>query len=135
MTKSTTVIQNIIKRIKDGKDSIIDYANKTGALFMNSDLNLEGEISEGDLLAIFNLLVSNGKEEKLPISLNGLGYNNLIYISLLLAKMQSNSTVEYMGSVNVKAFSVLAIEEPEAHLHPQMQYHFLEFLTPVRDKK
>lgn len=65
MTKSTTVIQNIIKRIKDGKDSIIDYANKTGALFMNSDLNLEGEISEGDLLAIFNLLVSNGKEEKL----------------------------------------------------------------------
>lgn len=128
LTKSTTVIQNIIKRIKDGKDSIIDYANKTGALFMNSDLNLEGEISEGDLLAIFNLLVSNGKEEKLPISLNGLGYNNLIYISLLLAQMQSNSTVEYMGSVNVKAFSVLAIEEPEAHLHPQMQYHFLEFL-------
>lgn len=79
-------------------------------------------------MAILNLLVSNGNEEKIPISLNGLGYNNLIYISLLLAKMQSNSTVEYMGSVNVKAFSFLAIEEPEAHLHPQMQYHFLEFL-------
>ena len=86
-------------------------------------------------MAILNLLVSNGKEEKIPISLNGLGYNNLIYISLLLAKMQSNSTVEYMGSVNVKAFSVLAIEEPEAHLHPQMQYHFLEFLrNNISDK-
>ena len=50
---------------------------------MNSDLNLEGEISESDLLAILNLLVSNGKEEKLPISLNGLGYNNLIYSKML----------------------------------------------------
>ena len=135
LTESTTVIQDIINRIKEGKNSIIDYANKTGALFMNSDINLEGEISESDLLAILNLLVISGKEEKLPISLNGLGYNNLIYISLLLAKMQSNSMVEYMGSVNVKAFSVLAIEEPEAHLHPQMQYHFLEFLrNNISDK-
>lgn len=132
---STAVIQNVINRIKAGIDSIINYANETGALFLNSDLNLEGEVLESDLLEILNLLVSNGKDEKLPVSLNGLGYNNLIYISLLLAKMQSNSTVEYMGSVNVKAFSVLAIEEPEAHLHPQMQYHFLEFLrNNISDK-
>ena len=128
LSDSVAVIQNVVNRIKAGKDSIIDYANRTGALFLNSNLNLEGEVTEGDMLGILNLLVSHGKEEKLPVSLNGLGYNNLIYISLLLAKMQSNSTVEYMGSVNVKAFSVLAIEEPEAHLHPQMQYHFLEFL-------
>ena len=122
------VIGELVKRINSGKDNIVSYANKTGALFTNSKLDLEGDVSEGDLLAVLNLLVGDGKEEKLPVALNGLGYNNLIYISLLLAKMQSNAIVDFMGSSNVKAFSVLAIEEPEAHLHPQMQYQFLEFL-------
>ena len=52
---------------------------------------------------------------------NGLGYNNLIYMSLLLAKMQANSDGNYLGS-NAKVFSILAIEEPEAHL--QSGKHF-----------
>lgn len=34
---------------------------------------------------------------------NGLGYNNLIYMSLLLAKMQANSDGNYLGS-NAKVF-------------------------------
>lgn len=129
------VLQNLVDRITTGKNNIIAYANKTGALFSDNVLNLEGDVSESDLLAVLNLLVGDGNEEKLPVALNGLGYNNLIYISLLLAKMQSNAKVDYMGSSNAKAFSVLAIEEPEAHLHPQMQYQFLEFLrNNITDK-
>lgn len=122
------VLKNLVQRITTGKDNIIAYANKTGALFSDNILNLEGDVSEGDLLAVLNLLVGDGEDRRLPVALNGLGYNNLIYISLLLAKMQSNAKADFMGSSNVKAFSVLAIEEPEAHLHPQMQYQFLEFL-------
>lgn len=128
LTDTHGVLQNLVNRITAGKDNIIAYANKTGALLSDNRLNLEGDVSEGDLLAVLNLLVGNGEDRKLPVALNGLGYNNLIYISLLLAKMQSNAKVDFMGSSNVKAFSILAIEEPEAHLHPQMQYQFLEFL-------
>ena len=58
---------------------------------------------------------------------NGLGYNNLIYMSLLLAKMQANADEGYYRQ-NAKVFSVLAIEEPEAHLHLSLQYKFLKFL-------
>jgi len=135
ITDTHGVLQNLVNRITAGKDNIISYANKTGALFSDNILNLEGDVSEGDLLAVLNLLVGNGEDRKLPLALNGLGYNNLIYISLLLAKMQSNAKVDFMGSSNVKAFSVLAIEEPEAHLHPQMQYQFLEFLrNNIKDK-
>ena len=135
LTDTHGVLQNLVNRITAGKDNIIAYANKTGALFSDNILNLEGDVSEGDLLAVLNLLVGNGEDRKLPVALNGLGYNNLIYISLLLAKMQSNAKVDFMGSSNVKAFSVLAIEEPEAHLHPQMQYQFLEFLrNNIKDK-
>lgn len=129
------VLKKLVKRITTGKDNIITYANKTGALISDNKLNLEGDVSESDLLAVLQLLVGDEEDRKLPVALNGLGYNNLIYISLLLAKMQSNAKVDFMGSSNVKAFSVLAIEEPEAHLHPQMQYQFLEFLrNNIRDK-
>jgi len=55
------------------------------------------------------------------------GKNNLIFISLLLAKMQKDASGEYLGS-NAKVFPILVIEEPEAHLHPAMQYKFLKFL-------
>lgn len=128
MTDTHDVVEKLVERVNAGKDNIVEYANRTGALFSNNNLELEGDVTEGDLLAVLDLLVGDGKDEKLPVAQNGLGYNNLIYISLLLAKMQSNAKVDFMGSSNVKAFSVLAIEEPEAHLHPQMQYQFLEFL-------
>lgn len=135
ITDTHNVLGNLVNRVTTGKENIITYANKTGALFSDNILNLEGDVSEGDLLAVLNLLVGDGADRKLPVALNGLGYNNLIYISLLLAKMQSNAKADFMGSSNVKAFSVLAIEEPEAHLHPQMQYQFLEFLrNNIKDK-
>lgn len=122
------VIKKLVTRIKSGKNNIIEYANKTGALVSNNKLNLGGEVNESDLLMVLNLLIGNDFGTQIPIALNGLGYNNLVYISLLLAKMQSHAKTDFMGSSNVKAFSVLAVEEPEAHLHPQMQYLFLQFL-------
>src|SRR5574344_1273645 len=121
-------ISSLIKRIKEGKDQIVKYANSTGALYNESDLVFDGSVTEEQLLRVLNILVSNSAGFNTPISNNGLGYNNLIYISLLLAKMQSNKETTYMGVTNAKAFSVLSIEEPEAHLHPELQYQFLDFL-------
>ena len=39
-----------------------------------------------------------------------------------------------MGT-NSKVFSMLAIEEPEAHLHPNMQYKFLKFLNENKENE
>ena len=64
---------------------------------------------------------------EVPATYNGLGYNNLIYMSLLLAKMQADGNIAYMKR-NAKVPSFLAVEECEAHLHPAMQYKFLKFL-------
>jgi predicted ATP-dependent endonuclease of OLD family len=127
--KTKDVIKSLLKRIEKGKESIITYANGTGALLNDSKINFDGEISESQMLQILQLFVeSNGLGYSLPVSKNGLGYNNLIYISMLLAKMQSSTSIEYMGEANVKCFPILALEEPEAHLHPELQYQFLEFL-------
>src|SRR5690606_16669356 len=62
-------------------------------------------------------------------------YNNLIFMSLLLAKMQVNASETYLGS-NAKVYPMLIIEEPEAHLHPTMQGQLLKFLKQnLKQKK
>ena len=122
---SSKLIQVLDKRMESGKEAILSYANQTGAS-LKSTPNFEGETSDIEMLSFLRLIIEEAGF-KIPASHNGLGYNNLIYISILLAKMQANADEEYFGG-NSKVFPVLIIEEPEAHLHPSMQDKFLKFL-------
>lgn len=76
------------------------------------------------------------EEINLPESYNGLGYSNLIYMILEFASFiekQVNATDE-----KISEFLVVMIEEPEAHMHPQMQQVFIsqikELLRKARAK-
>ncbi|MGK8801142.1 ATP-dependent nuclease [Acinetobacter seifertii] len=121
-------------RLDAGKKEILEYTEQTGASFNGAMPDFDSSPSDFEMLSTLKLIVQYETGIKIPITHNGLGFNNLIYISLLLAKMQLNSSQEYFGS-NSKIFSTLIIEEPEAHLHPSMQYKFLKFLKENHKSK
>jgi len=61
--------------------------------------------------------------EDMPIgdlAANGLGYNNLLYIAVIL---------EHLKSPQPDECPLLLVEEPEAHLHPQLTMLLAEYLA------
>ena len=58
----------------------------------------------------------------LPFALNGLGYNNLIFTSATLGTLRRSPQF---------SFRSILVEEPEAHLHPQLQMLLLRHLAVV----
>jgi putative ATP-dependent endonuclease of OLD family len=61
--------------------------------------------------------------DQFEIEQNGLGFNNLIYMAVVLSELAKNPEAAYRG---------LIVEEPEAHLHPQLQAVLLRYLTDIQ---
>lgn len=127
MQQSGPLMQTMQDRLRDGKNVFLKYAVETGATFNGAVPDFDGEVTENEMFAVLRMIIKYAAGIEVPATYNGLGYNNLIYMSLLLAKMQADSSIAFMKR-NASVLSFLAIEECEAHLHPAMQYKFLQFL-------
>lgn len=73
------------------------------------------ELLEGDLT----------KQKYFELHQNGLGYNNLIYTATVLGDLKQRKQKQK------ETYAALLIEEPEAHLHPQLQNLFFNYLNKL----
>lgn len=61
--------------------------------------------------------------DTMEVEQNGLGFNNLVYMAAVLSELARNPDAAYRG---------LIVEEPEAHLHPQLQAVLLSYLESLQ---
>lgn len=133
--------QSIIKN-EDNKYSEIEQAKKDintamkesmGTVFGQS-VNLQ--FSESSFVSILQNIkmvffphMGEMDEKKFrDVAINSLGYNNLLYIATVFAELE-------VVNKNNSLFTVLLIEEPEAHLHPQIQSKLIKYLQKMANEK
>lgn len=88
-------------------------------LGVNTRLQIDDQIKDKTELTYTSTVIG----ESLPSSHNGLGYKNLIKIEFMLADF-----AEKIKQGNLAGIPLLFIEEPESHMHPQMQQTFAGYL-------
>ncbi len=101
----------------------------------NSDLVFNDNFAEilqtdtqiGEKRGILEIIYQR-TQNSFELSRNGLGYNNLIYIATVIGDLFERA------ESGIENYIALLIEEPEAHLHPQLQNLLFDYFKIMEDK-
>lgn len=115
------------KQLKEIKKTLITQLDRislqdTGE--NNIDFNFS-TLETGEILKKLSLIYG---QDPITIDRNGLGRNNLLYISLILSHLAPEENIDI-------CFRVVGIEEPEAHLHPHLQKHLATNIEQINAKR
>ena len=130
MKELRSIVEKANKDVQKHSDDILsDVVNSSiGFGYPNSEelqLGVTTQLSIDDQIKNQTKLSyrAGNSDEKLPSTYNGLGYKNLIKMEFQLAAFAKD-----MKQNGEACIPLLFIEEPESHMHPQMQNAFAEYL-------
>lgn len=112
LKKSREKINNNLEGLIFASDNFNLAIQMLGSKEFDEMSKTEKEQSFQEILKRLSLLL----DESRPMQ--GLGYNNALFMATELILLEQESS----------EFPLLLIEEPEAHLHPQLQMKFLKFI-------
>lgn len=124
--------------LKTGKEKVNDHLDGIGITnkHPNIDMSYVGrkysDVVRGIELKspVYSENILGAHEQKyFELYQNGLGENNLVYASVILGDL-----INRCEDDELEIYNALLVEEPEAHLHPQYQNTFFEYLNKLQDK-
>lgn len=121
--------------LEEGKDKITTHLNEMNFIDDYQDIDIAFSSFEFEdiikkLILQLPLDLDIEKEKKkifFNLYQNGLGYNNLIYASTIFGDIIQRKEVFEDN------YNLLLIEEPEAHLHPQLENIFFRYLQKLEE--
>ncbi|MCK5015716.1 MAG: AAA family ATPase, partial [Candidatus Peribacteraceae bacterium] len=122
--------------LKTGNNKVNDHLSGTGIINKYPDIKMNyvgrkySDIVKGIELKrpIFKEVEENN-QQYFELHQNGLGENNLIYTSVVLGDL-----INRCEDKELQIYNALLVEEPEAHLHPQYQNTFFQYLDKLQNK-
>ncbi|WP_122300118.1 ATP-dependent nuclease [Pseudomonas syringae] len=119
------------QRIGENLKAALGMHLSQGTMIQFSEVSFS-RIVEGLRLLYFPNISQADATQFRSLEENSLGYNNLLYIASILAELILEAEEDRGEETYLR---LLLIEEPEAHLHPQLQLRLLRHLKTVAEAR